>query len=80
MLETKRVKYTRSDIEKALMEALGVHDKRSMNSWFEFMWKTQFLTQPEKDVYSLNWTKVVELELPIPEEVDPRQRRLVSGI
>lgn len=76
MLDMKLPCYTRSDIEKAIMSTRMVVDQRTLNNWFQFLWKLEYLTQPEPSVYTLNWTKVAELELPVPLEFDPKQRRL----
>ena len=51
-------------------------DKRSIENWFNILWKFEILLQPEPKVYALNVAKVSELEISLPPKIDPKQRRL----
>jgi len=68
-------KYSKKDIEKAIMRSRGF-DKRTVNSWFNALWNLNYLLQPEPNVYSLNFSKLVELEVPLPIQLDPKQAKL----
>lgn len=69
--------YGKEDIEKAIMESRGVLDQRAINNWFSYLWKLDYFTQPKHGVYQLNLSKIQELELPLPFQIDPKQRRLL---
>jgi len=68
--------FSRADIDKATLQALLVLDQRSFDRWFNFLWKLEYLTQPEPEKYSLNVERIVELEVKLPEAINPAQRRL----
>jgi hypothetical protein len=56
--------YTYDDIAKAIMICRGV-DNRTINQWFNALWKLEYLLQPSLGVYSLNLEKIAELEIPL---------------
>lgn len=58
--------YTRKDIEKAIILSRGM-DKRTISNWFDTLWALEYFTQPKKGVYCLDFAKVAELDLKIPE-------------
>ena len=72
---TKIGYYSRSDIEKAITISRGL-DPRTVKNWFSFLWKLEYFTQPEVGVYRLNLEKVASLEVPLPFQIDPKQKRL----
>lgn len=72
---TKIGYYSRSDIEKAITISRGL-DPRTVKNWFSFLWKLEYFTQPEVGVYRLNLEKVAALEVPLPFQIDPKQKRL----
>ena len=79
MLSHKLDTYTRQDIDDIVLIALNVRDQRTYDRWFHFLWKMQYLIQPEPEIYTLNYGKIcVEFEMKKPEEIDPAQRRLNS--
>jgi hypothetical protein len=67
--------YSRGDIEKAITICRGL-DPRTVKNWFIFLWKLEYFTQPEAGVYRLNLEKVTALEVPLPFQIDPKQKRL----
>jgi hypothetical protein len=69
--------YHKEEIEKAIMESRGVLDQRAINNWFAYLWKLDYFTQPKQGIYNLNLAKIQELELPLPFQIDPKQRRLL---
>jgi hypothetical protein len=69
--------FTRSDIEKAIIVCRQPLDERTTNNWFNLLWKLEYIIQPKPKTYALNITKIQELEVALPEEVDPKQRRLL---
>lgn len=73
-------KFTRMDIDKAIMKALFVRDARSLNNWFNLLWRLEYFTQPAPGVYDLNFEALVLLEVPLPLQVDPKQRRLTNSL
>ena len=72
---TKIGYYNRGDIEKAITISRGL-DPRTVKNWFSFLWKLEYFTQPEVGVYRLNLEKVAALEVPLPFQIDPKQKRL----
>ncbi len=68
-------KYSKKDIEKAIMLSRGF-DKRTVNTWFNALWDLDYILQPEPNVYSLNFAKLTELEVPLPLQYDPKQAKL----
>jgi hypothetical protein len=76
LLDIKKVGYyTRADIEKAIMLSRGV-DKRTIQNWFDVLWKLEYFLQPQPGVFNLNLEKVVALEVKIPPQIDMKQKRL----
>jgi hypothetical protein len=69
--------YSRQDIEKAIILSRNIIDKRAVNNWFNLLWKSELLLQPELGVYNLNVRKVAGLELDVPPQIDSKQRRLL---
>ena len=67
--------YSRGDIEKAITICRGL-DPRTVKNWFSFLWKLEYFSQPEVGVYRLNLEKVAALEVPLPFQIDPKQKRL----
>ena len=62
-LTSKKINsYTYDDIAKAIMICRGV-DNRTINQWFNALWKLEYLLQPSLGVYSLNLDKIAELEI-----------------
>ena len=72
---TKIGYYSRSDIEKAITISRGL-DPRTVKNWFSFLWKLEYFMQPEVGVYRLNLEKVAALEVQLPFQIDPKQKRL----
>lgn len=77
LLKTKIGYYDQADIEKAIMTCRGC-DKRTRQNWYNYMWKLEYLIQPRPGVFHLNLTKLAELELPVPRQIDPLQKRLTE--
>ena len=76
LLDTKKLGYfTKSDIEKAIMFCRGL-DPRTIQNWFNFLWKFEYILQPEPNIYHLNIVKIGELEVKIPPQIDTKQTRL----
>jgi hypothetical protein len=62
ILRTKQsTQFTKEDIELAIMKAQFVIDRRSINNWFNVLWKLQYLEQPQPGKYCLNVTEVANL-------------------
>jgi hypothetical protein len=51
-------------------------DKRTIKTWFDALWKLEYLTQPQPGVFNLNVNKIAKLELPAPRQIDLKQKRL----
>lgn len=68
-------KYSKEDIEKAILKTRGF-DERTVSRWFTALWKLDYFFQPEPGVYSLNFSKILELEIKLPIDIDPRQAKL----
>jgi len=68
--------FARHDIDKAIIVCRQPLDERTIDNWFNLLWKLEYIIQPKPKVYSLNITKIQELEVKLPQEVDPKQRRL----
>ena len=76
LLETKKVGYyTKQDIEKAIMQSRGV-DKRTIQNWFNMLWKLEYFVQPEPGIFNLNLEKIVDLEVKVSPQPDMKQKRL----
>jgi len=76
LLETKKFGYyTRVDIEKAIMQSRGV-DKRTIQNWFDALWKLEYFLQPQPGIFNLNLEKVVGLEVKVSPQIDLKQKRL----
>ena len=67
--------YSRKDIETAIMACRG-SDARTIRNWWRYLWRLDYLVQTQPDIYTMNLDKIVELEMPIPIHVDPKQRKL----
>ena len=76
LLKSKQTTYSKEDVEKAIMECRG-GDHRTLRNWFRYLWRMGYFLQPQKDMFQLNFEKVVELEL---DEVilNPTQKRLFN--
>ncbi len=70
--------YTKRDVEKAIIVCRQPLDERTIQNWFNLLWQLEYLIQPECGVYSLNLPKLQELEVKLPEQVNPNQRRLFN--
>lgn len=68
-------KYSKEDIEKAIMQVRGV-DPRTIKNWFTILWKLEFVLQPKPQLFQLNFGKIASLEIKIPPQIDPLQTRL----
>lgn len=75
LLNQKLGYYSKRDIEKAILEVCGI-DPRTQVNWFNYIWKLEYITQPEPGIYHLNVTKCVELEVSIPPQIDTKQMKL----
>jgi len=71
--------YTKEQIEKAIIQCRGA-DPRTIQSWFNALWKLQYLIQPQPNVFNINIDKIVDLELEhkIPIQIDKKQTKLSS--
>jgi hypothetical protein len=69
--------YTRKDIEKAIVVCRQALDERTVINWFNLLWKLEYILQPQCGLYALNVGKIQNLEVKLPMEVDPNQRRLI---
>jgi len=67
--------YRKAEIEKAIMLCRG-SDNRTIRNWFKFLWRLEYFIQPHPHVYQLNMERIVDLEISIPIQIDPKQRRL----
>ena len=55
---------SRSEVDKAIIFCRGV-DPRTVQNWFNVLWKFEYLVQPVPERYSLNLEKAASLDLPI---------------
>ena len=77
LLNTKQPNtYRKEEIEQAIRVAKWTVDQRTIENWFTLLWKLGFLHQDSPGVYGLNIERVAELEVQLPLDVDPKQRRL----
>jgi hypothetical protein len=68
-------RFSRREIEKAILKTRGF-DTRTVSTWFNALWKLEYFLQLEPGVYILNYSKIAELEVKLPVEVDPKQAKL----
>jgi len=68
--------FNKTDIENAIKDCRQPLDQRTIDNWFQFLWQHEYIIQPKFRIYALNITKIQELEVKLPQEVDPKQRRL----
>jgi hypothetical protein len=73
-------RFQKRDIEKAIIVCRQPLDERTRDNWFRLLWQLEYIVQPECGFYMLNIPKIQELEVKLPVEVDPKQRRLPSLI
>lgn len=68
LTETKgNLKLKKVDFEKAIMKK-GYRDKRTLTNWWEYLWKLEYITQPDPGAYyQLSVKRLLELELEVPE-------------
>ena len=76
LLATKKGYFSREDIEKSIIRCRGCIDKRTVGSWFTFLWKMEYFVQPQPHIYNLNLQKVADLELAPIKQIDKLQKRL----
>lgn len=76
LFNKKSNSYHKHEIENAIMLCRGV-DPRTQKNWFNYLWKLGFFEQPAKDKFTLNYSRLAELEMPTPLECDPKQARFV---
>lgn len=69
--------YRKADIEKAIIQVRGA-DYRTLKTWFNVLWRLEYLLQPEPGIFHINITKLAELELSekVPKQLDTKQSRL----
>lgn len=67
LLKTGRLKHSRADIEGAIRKTLWLIDNRSVENWFNLLWKQEFIIQPEPGAYLLNLQKAAVLDLDVKE-------------
>ena len=68
--------YSKPDIERAIMTCRGC-DLRTINNWFNYLWKLEYFIQPQLGIYHLNLNMIQTLELKPPIQIDPKQRKLL---
>ena len=69
-------KFSKPDIQKAIIIAREALDERTVERYWNLLWNLQIIIQPELNTYSLNIVKIQEYELPLPLTADPKQQRL----
>ena len=63
LTETKgNLQFRKSQFDKAVMTQ-GYRDKRTLNNWWDFLWKLEYITQSDPGQYQLSVKKLLELEL-----------------
>ena len=61
--------FTRNDIDKAIIKTKLVADQRSIDNWFNLLWKLEYLQQPNPGQYQLNLSEILQnLEVKVPIE------------
>jgi len=55
---------SKNEIEKAIIFCRGV-DPRTIQNWFNVLWKLEYLEQPTLGFYSLNLEKAIALDIPV---------------
>ena len=77
LLQQKKLGYfSRRDIDTVVKEVRGVLDQRSLNNWFNYLFDLKFILPLKPNIYNINVQKIAELEISIPPQIDPKQRRL----
>jgi len=69
--------FRKEDIKRVISTKLKALDERTVDHWFDLFWNLHYFIQPKPSFYALNIPKIQELEVKLPEEVDPKQRRLM---
>jgi len=62
--------FTRNDIDKAIMNTRGM-DPRTLENWFNYLWKLEYIRQPDPGVYVLNFCEVSKLDIHVDKSVLP---------
>jgi hypothetical protein len=69
----KTIGFTKTEIEKAIIKTKLIGDQRSIDNWFNLLWKLEYFTQPQPNYYCLNLVEISSLEIVLP---DVKQERL----
>lgn len=70
--------FTETEIKIAIATAKEAADPRTLDNWFKLLWRLGYYTQTSFNSYTLNTSEIAELEVKLPVEVDPKQRRLFN--
>ncbi len=77
LLKTKKNgNFSRYEIESAIQVVLLAADERTINNWFNLLWKLEIFEQPIQGRYNLCWDHIVQLEVAVPIDLDSNQKRL----
>jgi len=68
--------FVQTEIEDAIIDTLDCVDKRTVQAWFSFLWRKEYFVSPAPHKFSINLEKVSQLEVKMPIEIDPLQKRL----
>lgn len=68
--------FSKYEIERAIRVTLYLTDNRPIQNWYDLLWSLELFVQPTQGCFDMNWERVVELEIALPLELDPNQRRL----
>lgn len=63
----KTTGFTKTEIEKAIIKTKFIGDQRSINNWFNLLWKLEYFTQPKNNYYCLNLTEIASLDITVPD-------------
>lgn len=78
LTKNKLAGFTETEIKGAISTARMVADPRTLDNWFRLLWRLGYYTQTGFNCFDLNLQVIGELEVKLPVEVDPKQRRLFN--
>ena len=76
--KNKLAGFTEEEIKIAISTAKIVADPRTIDNWFQLLWRLGYYEQAGFNYWTLNPTQIAELEVKLPVQVDPKQRKLFN--
>ena len=63
LLDKGKIQFSRAEIESAIVKTLLVADQRSIDNWFNLIWRLEYFTQPRVGVYQVFFENLRELDV-----------------